>query len=168
MPSSHAVHVRPGAPHPALRELCALVRAEVELIAIYGRLAGSGDIGRSALQAKADGERHALDLARILVALGAAPPQLNRGTARLRRALPWGSLRCAARSATRLAQRYERALAWDLPLEVIATLNANAIDLRAHAARFACAESAAHRWPRRAKLVLHQLGRRLATSTMRA
>ena len=167
MPPRHPAPVCAGSLHPALRELTALVQAEMELIAISGRLADAGDVGPGALRAKADGERHILDLARILRALGAVP-EVRPGTGLLSRALPWRSPRRAARLATRLADRYERALAWDLPLEVIATLHANAMDLRAHAACFARAESAAHRWPQRAKLVLHQLGRRLTTSTMRA
>ena len=161
--------------HPALRALSSLARAEVTLIAAYERMIRGqpGELEGIARRAKADCERHVLGLGRILGALGAKPPRLN-AEGRVWSVSPasrWP--RGAPMAATRLARRYEAALAWDLPLEVIAALHANAIDLRAQAVWLArlqreMNESAAHRWLGRAKVALHQLGRRVATSTMRA
>ncbi len=126
------------------RALRTLVQYEIDVIKAYEhalRHVSDPEVVDTWSRAKADNERHVLEMSEIMRALGEAPPHFRsdaRGlamdavaeiTGRLSSAL---ALRSAARLTKRLLRRYERASAWDLPLEVVANLQANEADLRRH------------------------------------
>lgn len=142
--ASYAHEPRRGSGERTRTALRRLVRAELQVIACF--TAGMERIADEELRADlgricADLERHVLELSEIMRLLGERPPGMRldlRGRV-LRR---WTSL--AARRGDgavihalrarvrRLDRRYDRALAWDLPLEAGANLLTNQLDLRRH------------------------------------
>lgn len=130
------------------RALRTLVQYEIDVIKAYQhalRHIDDPEVVETWSRAKADNERHVLELSEIMRALGEAPPRFRsdaRGLAMDAVAEVTGrmsaasALRSAARLARRLVRRYERALDWDLPLEVVANLQANEADVRRHLAWF--------------------------------
>ena len=138
--ADHHLHTR--------RALRTLVQYEIDVIKAYEhglRHLSDPTVFEIWSRAKADNERHVLELSEIMRALGEAPP-LFRSDARglamdavaeiTGRMSPTRALRSAGRLARRLARRYERAMDWDLPLEVVANLQANEADIRGHIAWF--------------------------------
>ena len=139
---------RSGADHhlQTRRALRTLVQYEIDVIKAYEhalRHISDTQVFETWSRAKADNERHVLELSEIMRALGEAPPRFRsdaRGLAMDAVAEVTGrmsterALRGAGRMAQRLLRRYERALAWDLPLEVVANLQANEADIRRHLA----------------------------------
>jgi len=137
--------MRPGDHH--LRTLAALrtvIQYEINVIKAYEhaiRHLDDRELVELWSRVKADNERHVLELSEIMRALGEAPPHFRsdvRGLAMDALAEIAGrrssahALRTAGHLAARLQRRYERALDWDLPLEVTANLQANQADLRQH------------------------------------
>ncbi len=119
-----------------------VVRAEIDVIACFtaarARLEDAV-LADTLARMQADQERHVLELSAIVRLLGDRPPRLRpdlrgrvmrRWTALSAKRSQSALLAALRAQVRRLDRRYERALAWDLPLEAGANLIANQADLR--------------------------------------
>ncbi|MBA3709962.1 MAG: hypothetical protein H0W83_14220 [Planctomycetes bacterium] len=131
-------------PHRTAARLDSLTRFEIDCIKAYDlaiRHLDAPAVRDEVYRMKADVERHVLENSEVLRALGQEPPSFDRDlkgyvmacvTALRSASGSDGAVRAVSAIGYALVERFEDAMAWDVPLEVRIMFQSNQADVRRH------------------------------------